>query len=73
VFGQPPCARRGLACACCSCGPSDVADRADVADRKDVTDRSDVADRKDVADRIDVTNREDVADLACACYRCGPT
>jgi hypothetical protein len=51
---RPPCARRGLGCACCRCGPSDVTDRADVTDRKDAADRADVADR------------EDVVDLACA-------
>jgi hypothetical protein len=64
---RPPCARRRLACACCKCGPSDVADRADVANREDVADRADVADREDVANRVDVADREDVADLACAC------
>jgi hypothetical protein len=81
VFGPfgPPCARRGLACACCKCGPldvadqEDVADRADVADREDVVDREDVADWADVADRADVADQKDVADLVCACCRCGPT
>jgi hypothetical protein len=66
----PPCARRGLAYACCRCGPSDVADRKDVADRADITDREDVVDRPDVADRADVADREDVADLACAWHMC---
>jgi hypothetical protein len=82
---RPPYAHRGLTCACCRCGPSDVADQEDVADRADVADREDIADRVDVADRedvadwedvadqADVADWEDVADLACACCRCGPT
>jgi hypothetical protein len=76
---RPPWTRRGLTCACCTCDPSDVANREDVADRTDVTDRKDVADRADVADwenvadRADAADREDVADFVCACCRCGPT
>jgi hypothetical protein len=64
---RPPCARHGLACACCRCGPSDVADREDVVDWADVADREDVADRADVTDREDVADRADVADRPGGC------